>query len=765
MVEWVKISYENVPSNGEWVKISMRKVHTLLEMEDNDDRKVCLDYLCIDLNYVKEQRVKLDFLTMHHVNTEILKENKNLRTELKELKAITKTWLNSSNKVNQFIGEQIITLKKKENYWGVDQLTKDSSNSGLKDIVFVKSLFDDTKVTIPGVERPRLSEVEGFILPNHDTGRILPYESQRNTTDPSVAVTDSSTTNYDSADESSVCSTPLPPLKKLDGAEPISGPKTIKLILRSKSTFKVEALKSVIINEPSSAPAKGNKSFSTSKVHSAPSGKLKSVKIKDDPPLAFDIRMPIWCGTLDSGCSRHMTGVKSYLHKYMEQPGPKVVFGDNSTCTTKGYDSIKCNGIVFTKFDEKRRTIFNSNKEIVMIAPRVRDVYDLYMTSSAQKSFYIHNHKDHLEKFEEKADDGYLLGYSLVFKAFKVFNTRRQQTEETYHITFDESHEAIKFSKPSVDNVKIDMPEGVLVLSGLSRVGKSRTRDLILRDSSGNDMEGGLWRLPFYCTPPAAANVAIPDPTLVDLAAGTPSAKSSGSTSRPNLFVGNDDDEESDDDEDACVEIPLITLIRSAATIPVGARSQLLCSYFILLRPTVMPLTMDFFPFTPSPYYATYSEDGVVHGSYEVTDLNDKVSSSDAAFVKDKAKVSECSGQKDAEGELLSLIANAGFERGLRMDQTKELFDATPKKISRFMPGAQSRLIEATLLVATTDYPFLNKVVAHSTQPLFDIVDLKPDRLSCLAVVPTPRAVGVSPPVPMELTITPAPSSVELFSK
>ncbi|GKF98368.1 hypothetical protein Tco_0297151 [Tanacetum coccineum] len=29
--------------NGEWVKISMRKVHTLLEIEDNDDRKVFLD--------------------------------------------------------------------------------------------------------------------------------------------------------------------------------------------------------------------------------------------------------------------------------------------------------------------------------------------------------------------------------------------------------------------------------------------------------------------------------------------------------------------------------------------------------------------------------------------------------------------------------------------------------------------------------------------------------------------------------------------------
>ncbi|GJW30205.1 hypothetical protein Tco_0047080 [Tanacetum coccineum] len=109
-----------------------------------------------------------------------------------------------------------------------------------------------------------------------------------------------------------------------------------------------------------------------------------------------------------SGCSRYMTDVKSYLHKYVEQPGPKVVFGDDSTYTTEGYGSMKCNGIVFTKvafvnvlkyslisisqlcdakyivqFDKKKGTIFNSNKEVVMIAPRVRDVYVLNMTSSA----------------------------------------------------------------------------------------------------------------------------------------------------------------------------------------------------------------------------------------------------------------------------------------------------------------------------------------------------------------------------------------------
>nr|GEU32351.1 retrovirus-related Pol polyprotein from transposon TNT 1-94 [Tanacetum cinerariifolium] len=1010
--------------HGEWLKISMRKVHSLLKIEDNDDRKVCLDYLCIDLNYVEEPRsnllskhrnlvhelnacneqllvlkqAKLDFLTMQHVNTKILKENKNLRTELKELKAVTKTWLNSSNKVNQCISEQILSQNKR--ILGVDQLAEDPSSSGIKDLVFVKSSADDTKVTIPGVKRPWLSEAEGFILPNHDT------------------------------DESSVCSILLPLLKKLDGAEPISGPKTIKLILRSKSTFKAEALKDVTINELSLAPAKvqrqlsnfgavagelvsvctrvdqdeeiasrkervpetydyrsqydayeydtyhanyniemeddtmyrgefgdqyfhpssyetpslfnqpqrptqeyycqgqkqsDNQHFSSDEKYDKLMSMIESSKeanqryvasfaahdasfvalethdkedvddhnnsfedlispikehdkesvpfkvweevmeanttpylptlkepilspiddirskedeeflalslyedkvvinqvgvddsvfenekeqdnvslVKDEHHVVercyensfnklthiivkqvhrkarvgvrnlsqFMLKISLWvtywsklqdptmitriislerrinprnsqhafkkykaCGspnqtTTDhydiewfkkgeslkakkvealkstrakssnanrsktptkSGCSRHMTGVKSYLHKYMEQPGPKVVFGDDSTCTTEGYGFIKCNGIVFLKvvfivngikynlisisqlcdakyivqFDEKRGTIFNSNKEIVMIAPRVRDVYVLDMTSSAQEScffakayenlswlwhkrlahlnfktinklakqnlviglpslvyskdkpcsscekgknhranfktkqtssikkclhllhtdlfgpkksqapetvenqndikvkqlrtdngtkfrnstlvnfcvekgishnfsspytpeqngvterknrtlieaartmlsgsvfskqywteaiatacytqnrstimkrhlktpyeifhkripnisflhvfgcpVYIHNHKDHLGKFDKKADDGYLLGYSLVSKTFRVFNTRRQQTEETYHITFDESPEDIKFSKPSVDNI------------------------------------------------------------------------------------------------------------------------------------------------------------------------------------------------------------------------------------------------------------------------------------------------------------------------
>ncbi|GJW18636.1 hypothetical protein Tco_0026072 [Tanacetum coccineum] len=128
------------------------------------------------------------------------------------------------------ISEQIPTQKKR--ILGVDQLTEDPSSLGQKDLVFVKSSADDIKVSILGVERPWLSEVEGFILPNHDAGRIL------------------------------LADTPLPPLEKLVGVEPVSGPETIKSILKSNSTFKVETLKG-------------------SEKNSALAGKLKNMKTED----------------------------------------------------------------------------------------------------------------------------------------------------------------------------------------------------------------------------------------------------------------------------------------------------------------------------------------------------------------------------------------------------------------------------------------------------------------------------------------------------
>nr|GEX62432.1 hypothetical protein [Tanacetum cinerariifolium] len=68
----------------------------------------------------------------------------------------------------------------------------------------------------------------------------------------------------------------------------------------------------------------------------------------------------------------------------------------------------------------------------------------------------ILNGSDRLGKFDAKADDEYFLGYSFISKAFRFFNRRRQQVEETYHVTFDESMEAIRFTNTLVDEIRID---------------------------------------------------------------------------------------------------------------------------------------------------------------------------------------------------------------------------------------------------------------------------------------------------------------------
>ncbi|GJX64467.1 hypothetical protein Tco_0298810 [Tanacetum coccineum] len=104
--------------------------------------------------------------------------------------------------------------------------------------------------------------------------------------------------------------------------------------------------------------------------------------------------------------------VNGYLHKYIEQPGHKVVFRDDSTCVTEGYGSIKCNGIVFTKvafvnglkynlidqstcdakyivqFDKKKEQSFTYQGNCYDYSLSSRDVlFD--MTSSEQESCFI----------------------------------------------------------------------------------------------------------------------------------------------------------------------------------------------------------------------------------------------------------------------------------------------------------------------------------------------------------------------------------------
>ncbi|GJY26195.1 retrovirus-related pol polyprotein from transposon TNT 1-94 [Tanacetum coccineum] len=172
--------------NGEWVDITIRKVNTLLSMDEDADWQNYLKYINIDLKFVEEQRLnllskynkmvfelnkcrdellilkqaKLDAVTFQIQNTELTKLNHALQEQLKEEKKINEKWLTSSKKVSQCISEQI-PHKMNENgnlfvpaFMGYDQemvpKTKD----------WVERLNPDSKLT------------------NFNTGRILVLESQ-----------------------------------------------------------------------------------------------------------------------------------------------------------------------------------------------------------------------------------------------------------------------------------------------------------------------------------------------------------------------------------------------------------------------------------------------------------------------------------------------------------------------------------------------------------------------------------------------------------
>nr|GEV75431.1 ribonuclease H-like domain-containing protein [Tanacetum cinerariifolium] len=61
----------------------------------------------------------------------------------------------------------------------------------------------------------------------------------------------------------------------------------------------------------------------------------------------------------------------------------------------------------------------------------------------------ILNTKDHLGKFNGKADEGFFVGYSLNSKAFRVFNSRTRIVEEKLHIRFSENTPNVVGSRPN----------------------------------------------------------------------------------------------------------------------------------------------------------------------------------------------------------------------------------------------------------------------------------------------------------------------------
>nr|GEU44772.1 retrovirus-related Pol polyprotein from transposon TNT 1-94 [Tanacetum cinerariifolium] len=153
-----------------------------------------------------------------------------------------------------------------------------------KDLVFAKSSAGNSNVSITSSNKPRLYEAEDYTLPNHDTGKH-----------------------------------PLPPLEKLAGAKPVSEPKTIKLILKSNSTIKDETLKGITLR---------NLPQPLLRITEKEGGALKAKKARANKTVSSNVQIS-------------KTPTKRLLAQIWEVPGPKVMYGDNSTYTTEGHGYVK----------------------------------------------------------------------------------------------------------------------------------------------------------------------------------------------------------------------------------------------------------------------------------------------------------------------------------------------------------------------------------------------------------------------------------------
>nr|GFA28640.1 retrovirus-related Pol polyprotein from transposon TNT 1-94 [Tanacetum cinerariifolium] len=189
---------------------------------------------------------------------------------------------------------------------------------------------------------------------------------------------------------------------------------------------------------------------------------------------------------IDSGCSRHMTENMSYLTDYKEidegyvafrgnPKGGKIIGKDDYSrftwvffLATKDENSgihksfiTRIENLVdhkvkmikdvimglSSRIAEAVNTACYVQNKVLVVKPHNKAPYEHFHSRTPTLSFMrpsgclvtILNTKDHLGKFDGKADKGFFIGYSLISKAFRVFNSRLRIVEENMHVRFSEN--------------------------------------------------------------------------------------------------------------------------------------------------------------------------------------------------------------------------------------------------------------------------------------------------------------------------------------
>ncbi|GJT64136.1 putative ribonuclease H-like domain-containing protein [Tanacetum coccineum] len=182
-------------------------------------------------------------------------------------------------------------------------------------------------------------------------------------------------------------------------------------------------------------------------------GKMYCLVVTDDYSrfswVFFLAKKDETCGILKD----FITGIENQLdHKV------KIIRCDNGT-EFKNYDMNQFCGIKGIKREfsnvrtlqqngvakRKNRTLIEAARTMVLVTkPHNKTPYELLIGRTPIISFMrpfgcpftILNTLDYLGKFDGKTDEGFLVGYSINSKAFRVFNSRTRKVEENLHVNF-----------------------------------------------------------------------------------------------------------------------------------------------------------------------------------------------------------------------------------------------------------------------------------------------------------------------------------------
>nr|GEV64857.1 uncharacterized mitochondrial protein AtMg00810-like [Tanacetum cinerariifolium] len=146
---------------------------------------------------------------------------------------------------------------------------------------------------------------------------------------------------------------------------------------------------------------------------------------------------------IDSGCSRHMTKNMSYLSNFEELNGGYVFFGCNPKVMCD-----KKNSVVFTDTEclvLSPEFKLPDESQVLLRVPRENNMYNVNLKNIVPSG-------DLTCKFNRNVDEGFLVGYSVSSKAFRVFNSRTRIVQETLHVNFLEN-------KPNVIDAAFDAKE------------------------------------------------------------------------------------------------------------------------------------------------------------------------------------------------------------------------------------------------------------------------------------------------------------------